>query len=81
LLISSSALAQGFLADMSWKEEGKEDRISKFCLSDNLYTYDLTNNGQKMRFIVDREAGMTKVLNLDEKVFMEMPNSYYEQSV
>lgn len=78
LLISSlSALAQGFSADMSWKEEGKEDRISKFYLSGNLYTYDLTENDQEMRFIVDREAGMTKVLNLDEKVFVEMPNDNF----
>lgn len=77
LLISSSALAEGFSADMSWKEVGKEDRISKFYLSGNLYTYDLADNGQKMRLIVDREAGMTKILNLDEKVFMEMPNNNF----
>lgn len=74
-LISTSALAQSFSADMFYKEEGKEEQVSKFYMSGDLYTYELSLfNGPKICYIVNRKARTTIMLNLNEKTYTEIPD-------
>lgn len=77
ILMMNFSLADSFTADMLWKTEGKPDQNSKFFFMEHLYRYEITKGEQSIRFIVDRKARKTKVLNMGEKVYTEFPNKNF----
>lgn len=62
-------LPQGsFSADMFINMEGKIT-TGKFYLSDHLYRFDTTGDGQAQSMIVDRKTGKVWLLNINEKAY------------
>jgi len=68
----SSVLAAEFSADMIIIA-GTDTVTNKLHVNDLKYRIELTEDGQKIAVIVDQGANLTRVLNISEKSYVEMP--------
>ena len=62
-----------FTGDMVMKIKDKVTN-AKIYFSGSVYRIDFNEDGQRISFIVDRKAKKTKILNMAQKVYVEIPN-------
>lgn len=78
VLVMSTALCQialgaEFVADMVDQSMG--DTVSnKIYVKDSNYRIETEEEGKQIVFIVDQEANLTRICNMDEKSYMEIPS-------
>jgi hypothetical protein len=68
----SLTFAAEFSADMIVTEGGKL-MTNKIFVKDSKYRMETTEDGQEIIIIVDQEANLTRVLNVNDKCYIEMP--------
>ena len=68
----SSTLAAEFSADMV-VVDGGNTATNKIYVKDSKYRIETTEDGQEIIVIVDQEANLTRVLNVNDKAYIEMP--------
>jgi outer membrane lipoprotein-sorting protein len=73
LCTASSAMAASFSADMVIEKKG-ETETGKFYLLDQYYRLEILENGKPMVIIADRKKNVHRVLNMEKKVFFEIPS-------
>lgn len=76
LLSPLPALAASFTADLVITENGKTE-TGKFYLLNQCYRMDLTEDGKPMVIIADREKNVHQILDMEEKVFFEIPSNHF----
>ena len=69
----SSAMAASFSADMVTEKNGKTETV-KFYLLNQRYRMDIIEDGKPIVIIADREKNIHQFLNMEEKVFFEIPS-------
>ncbi len=79
IALNSAAFAIDFTADLTQKQ-GDQVSSGKIYVTETHYRMDLEQYGEQVIVIVDRAAGMTRVLMPSEKQYIEM-ESQDEQSV
>lgn len=77
MLVISPVLCQiaesvEFVADMVVQSEG-ETTSSKIYVKDLKYRMETTEDGQEIIIIVDQRINLTKILNVNDKSYIEMP--------
>lgn len=73
LCTASSAMAASFSADIVMEKNGKTE-TGKFYLLNQYYRLEVLEDGKPMVIIADREKKVHRVLNIEEKVFFEIPS-------
>lgn len=73
LFASSMLSSTSFTGDMVMKIKDKVTH-AKIYFAGSVYRIDFKEDGQKISFIVDRKAKKTKILNMVQKVYAEIPN-------
>ena len=73
-LTPGSASAVSFSADMVMHMEGKTTK-SKFYLLNHQYRYDTVEDGKRLRVIVDRRAGKTRIFDFGQRAYFEVANN------
>jgi len=68
----SLTLAAEFSADMN-VTEGDNTTTNKFYVKDTKYRIETMEEGQEIIIIVDQGANLTRVLNVNENSYLEMP--------
>ena len=68
----SSTLAAEFSADMV-VVDGSNTLTNKIYVKDSKYRLETTEDGQEIVVIVDQGANITRVLNVNDKAYIEMP--------
>jgi len=69
----SSATAASFSADMVTEKNGKTETVN-FYLLDPYYRMEVLEDGKPIVIIADREKNVHRFLNMEEKVFFEIPS-------
>ena len=73
---SLPVLADSFNADLVVTKDGKTE-TGKFYLLNQRYRMDLIEDGKSMVIIADREKNIHQILNMEEKVFFEIPSNHF----
>ena len=73
LCTASSAMAASFSADMVIEKKG-ETETGKLYLLDQYYRLEVLEKGKPIVIIADREKNVHRVLNMEKKVFFEIPS-------
>ena len=73
LCTATSAMAASFTADLVTTEKGKT-KTEKFYVMDSYYRMDVVEDGKPMVVIADRKKNVHLFLQMEEKVFFEIPS-------
>ena len=73
IVLFQTALAGDFVAEMVEKSIG-DTVISKIYVKGTKYRIETEEEGKQIVILVDQEANLTRICNMDEKSYMEIPS-------